>query len=328
MLAIAIQLFVAAFSSFMVVGLVSLSDPGATQGQYDVTLAVSGEAGDDLFAVVNGGDARRAQQFDSRADALTAYAGGRVDGILHAEYTERGRISVEAIAPEEDFRSTLVVVQMKDALTTLERDRRIDLKNRLATPPLPVPQPGQSSPYFQFTYTVLLPVLVVLPAFISGSIAADSLAEEIERGTLELLRVAPVTAADVVDGKALAMVAIAPAQAATWLALLALQGTVVARPGLILLVVTAFAIALVALGAGLAVSLGVRSEAQLLYSLTALVLFGASMLLPESPPDIVAKLAVGTETATTIVTVFATLIVAAAGYVVVRASLHRTVAQE
>lgn len=212
---------------------------------------------------------------------------------------------------------------MKDALSTLEREQRTELRHRLETTPLPVPEPPQSSPYFQFTYTVLLPVLVVLPAFISGSIAADSLAEEIERGTLELLRVAPVTAATIVDGKALAMVAIAPAQAATWLGLLALQGTTVVRPGMILLVVTGFAIVLVALGAGLAILLGQRSEAQLLYSLTALVLFGASIFAPESPPDLVAKLAVGTATTVTFATVFATLLVAMAGYWLLRASLDR-----
>ncbi|MFB6133123.1 MAG: ABC transporter permease [Halanaeroarchaeum sp.] len=325
LLAIAIQLFVAAFSSFMVVGLVSLSDPGATQGEYQVTLGVSGEASEELLPVVNAGDARKAQHFDSRAAALEAYAAGRVDGVLHAEYTERGRILVEAIAPEEDFRSTLVVVQIKDTLTALERVERMERRARLETPPLPIPQTGQASPYFQFTYAVLLPVLVVLPAFISGSIAADSLAEEIERGTLELLRVAPVTAAEVVDGKALAMVAIAPAQAATWLGLLALQGTTIARPVVLIVLVTAFAIALVALGAGLAITLRERSEAQLLYSLAALLLFGAAMLAPESPPDVVAKLAVGTETTVTLLTVFATVIVAVVGYALVRVAIQRMV---
>lgn len=307
----------------MVVGLVSLSDPGATQGGYTVDLAVSGDATDDLLAVADSGDARRAQAFESRDAALEAFATGRVDGILHTESSDNGRIFVEAIAPEGDFRTTLVVVQMKDALTGFERQQRTAMVDRLTTRPLPVPEPPTSNPYFEFTYTVLIPVLVVLPAFISGSITADSLAEEIERGTLELLRVAPVTTGEIVDGKALAMIAIAPAQAAAWLALLAIDGTHIARPGLLLVLVTAIATILVTLGAGLALAVRQRSEAQMLYSLTAIALLGLALFAPEGPPTVIAKLAVGTGTQITYATVLVAVLLAGLGYGALRFGLDR-----
>ncbi|MFW5919480.1 MAG: ABC transporter permease [Halanaeroarchaeum sp.] len=323
LLAVAIQLFVAAFSSFMVVGLVSLSDPGATQGEYTVDIAVSGDASDDLLAIVDESDARTAIGYDSRETAMTAFAAGRVDGMLHAEYGPDGRAYVEAIAPEGDFRTTLVVVQMKDALSELERDRRVALADRLSNRPLPIPDAPSSTPYVEFTYTVLVPVLAFLPAFISGSIAADSLAEEIERGTLELLRVAPVSTAAIVDGKALAMVAIAPAQAGLWLAFLSLNGTRIANPIAILVLVTGLAGVLVALGAGLAIVFRARTEAQLLYSFAALGLFAATMFLPENPANVVAKLAIGSATATTLATVVGLSAGAIVGYWFVRTVVER-----
>ena len=307
----------------MVVGLVSLSDPSASQGGYSVDVAVSGDASDELVSVVDQGDSRTAHTFETREAGLEALQTGRVDGVLHAESVGGGRVVVEAVAPEGDFETTLIVVQLKDALTTFERQQRASLSQRLETRPVPVPDVPQSNPYFEFTYTVLIPVLVVLPAFISGSITADSLAEEIERGTLELLRVAPVTAAEIVDGKALAMIAIAPAQAALWLALLTLNGTGVANPGAILLVVTAFATAFVTLGAGLAALVRRRSEAQLLYSFGALALFGVTMFAPENPPAVIAKLSVGTQTMTTVVTVIVGLLFAGLGYWTLRVLLDR-----
>jgi ABC-2 type transport system permease protein len=323
LLAVAIQLFVAAFSSFMVVGLVSLTDPGATQGDYAVDFAVSGDAKDDLLTVVDKSDARNGIGYDSRDAALTAFSNGHVDGVLHAEYGPGGRTYVEAIAPDGDFRTTLVVVQMKDALTDLERDRRIALGDRLANQPLTVPEAPSSTPYVEFTYTVLVPMLVFLPAFISGSIAADSLAEEIERGTLELLRVAPMSTPAIVDGKALAMVGIAPAQAGLWLAFLSLNGTRIVRPGAILVLVTGLAGVLVALGAGLAIVFRTRTEAQLLYSLTAIGLFGGTMFLPENPANVVAKLAIGSATETTMGTVLGLTLGAGIGYWLVRRLVYR-----
>lgn len=317
-LALLIQLFVAAFSSFLVVGLVSLYDPGSTQGSYTVDIAVSGNASDDLEAIVEQGDARRATVYPSRQAALDGFTNRQVDAVLHGTVGPSGQIEVEAVAPEGDFRTTLIVVQLKEALSDLERERRTELSYRLEQDPLDPPPRPDSNPYFGFTYTILVPMLAFLPAFISGSIASDSIAEELERGTLELLRVAPLSVPEIIDGKAIAMVGIAPAQAALWLVFLELNGTSIANPFLILLLVGSLTAVLVVIGSALAIGIGVRREAQLLYSLLALGLFGASLLLPESPPNMVAKLAIGSPTTTTIASVGALTVVAIAGYWAIR----------
>lgn len=301
-LAILIQLFIAAFSSFLVVGMVSLYDPGATAGEYEVEVAIAGDAADELLETTAQRETLSGQRYASREQAMIAYRAGRASAVLVGTETEAGRLDVEATVPEGDFRTTLIVVQIKDALSALERDRRMAMSDRLDTRLLPVPETPPANPYFGFSYTVLVPLLTFLPTFISGSIAADSLAEEIERETLELLRVAPLSTEAIVDGKALALVAIAPAQSAVWLALLSLNGIAIANPIAILVLATVVAIVLVGLGAGLALTIGVRREAQLLYSLLALVVFGASVFLPESPPNLVAKLALGSQTTASWVT--------------------------
>lgn len=320
-LAIAIQLFVAAFSSFLVVGLVSITDPGSTAGSYGIEVGISGEATDELDRVVEAGDSMEASVFETRDAAMAAFADREVDAVLHGIEGTEGRIHVDAVAPEGEFRTTLIVTQLKSALSSLERQRRLALADRLDRQPLHVPDSSEGNPYFGFTYTVLLPILCFLPSFISGSITADSIAEELERGTFELLRVTPLSVPQIVDGKALAMVAIAPLQTGAWLLLLALDGTRIVYPLAILLFVTAVTGVLVVIGAALAIGIRRRREAQLAFSLFALGLFGAAFLLPENPSNLVAKLAIGSPTATSALTLAAAVCAAAVGYWLVRSRL-------
>jgi len=127
-----------------------------------------------------------------------------------ANRNDNGGISVTVTAPDATVETTVIVVQLRDLLQTYERQERADRVAFLSESPLPLPERTGTSPYFTFTYTVLIPVLVFLPVFISGSLVVDSITEEIDEGTFELLRVAPVTLGEIVDGKALAAVAIAP----------------------------------------------------------------------------------------------------------------------
>lgn len=286
-------------------------------------MGVSGPASDEIDRVMALGESREVTVFQSRTAAMSAFRDRQVDAVLHAETGTDGRIRIDAIAPEGDFRTTLIVTQVKAALTDLETELRFDRTHRLTRVPLSVPDRTDSNPYYGFTYTILVPVLVFLPAFISGSITADSLAEEFERETFGLLRVTPLSIPEIIDGKALTMIGIAPAQAGLWLFFLELNGTNIARPLEILVLATAVTGVLVVLGAALAIWIGVRREAQLLYSLLAMVVFGASLLLPENPPNLVAKLAIGSPTATSYAILGSLVLSSIVGYWLVRNSLSR-----
>jgi ABC-type Na+ efflux pump permease subunit len=300
-LAVLIQLFIAAFSSFLVVGLTSLYDP-STVDAGETAVGVTGEAADDLLAAASESDSVTPVGFPDRAAALDSFDRGRVGAVLVAERVpgERGStIRVEAVAPAENLRTTLTVVQIREVLTRLERTERSARGAHLDFRPVDLPDGADASPYFGFTYTVLIPLLLFLPPFISGSIAVDAITEEIERGTLELLRVAPVSLVDVVDGKAAAMVLLAPLQALLWTLLLGFNGIDVGNVVPLLAFVTAVATVTVALGVGLGLVTARRRQSQLLYSVFVIVLFGSAIVLPEHPATTVAKLAVDSPTAVT-----------------------------
>ncbi|MFC6755608.1 MULTISPECIES: ABC transporter permease [Haloarcula] len=321
-LALLIQLFVAGFSSFLVVGLTSLYDPGSVSTG-EVEMAVTGDAQDELEQAAAEHDSVETQAFNSSRDAQLAFEERRVDALLNASYVESSdgpgtEISVTARIPEGSIRSTLIVVNVRRVLETLERQERFDRAGSLEENPVPLPPEVSASPYFGFTYTVLIPLLLFLPAFISGSVAVDTITEEMERGTLELLRVAPVSLLDIVDGKALGMALLAPAQSLLWILLLSVNGIRVANVAVILLFVAAVAAVVVTIGVVLGVATGKRRPAQLLYSVLTLVVFGAAVVLPEHPATTVAKLAVDSPTLSTYATVFGTLAVALAGYAAAR----------
>jgi ABC-type Na+ efflux pump permease subunit len=321
-LALLIQLFIAAFSSFLVVGLVSLYDPGSVQG-YDVEVAVTGDATDDLLAVTRSQPAVRGVAYPSEGRALEAFGRDRVDAVVATE-TRGDRVRVTAVAPDSNVRTTLVVVQLRETLREFERVERRQRSTHLQSAPLELPPQGRTSPYYGFTYTVLIPLLCFLPVFIGGSIAVDSVAEEFERGTLELLRVAPLDLVDIVDGKVWASAALVPAQAALWLLLLAFNGTRIASPVALVALVAAVGLGVVAVGAFVALFAPERRTAQLVYSLTVLAVFGATALLPQSPVNAAARLAIGSAGAGTRAAVVGYAVAGVGAYLLVRRRAART----
>ncbi|MFB6201195.1 MAG: ABC transporter permease [Halorhabdus sp.] len=315
-LALLIQLFIAAFSSFLVVGLTSLYDPGSIEaGGLDV--GVAGNASEELVEAAASVDGVQTTQFGGYPSAQAAFQRGRIDALLDAN-TVNGTIHVTATVPEGSIRSTVSVVQIRSVLETLERSERDERAAWLTRQPVPVPTEQSASPYFGFTYTVLVPLLLFLPPFISGSIAVDAVTEEIERGTLELLRVAPVSLTDIVDGKALGMAVLAPAQALLWIVLLTFNGIAIRNVVPLLALVAAASVLVVVVGVLLGLVTARRRQAQLLYSLLVLVVFAAMALLPEHPATVAAKLAVGSATTVTMATVVGLLAAAVVGYAAMR----------
>jgi len=325
-LALLIQLFVAAFSSFLVVGLTSLYDPGSV-GSGEIRMGITGDATEELRTATAREGGVVPVTVDDPETAMAGFHGGDVDAVMVAEHLPApggGRtIDVTVTAPEGSFRTTLVVVQVRRVLGQLERLERVDRRANLEFKPLEVPPRVDASPYFGFTYTILIPLLLFLPPFISGSVSVDVLTEEMERGTLELLRVSPVSLVDIVDGKAVGMILLAPLQAALWIGMVSLNGIAVSNVVPLLVLVTALATLVTVLGMGLGLLTGTRRKAQLLYSTLAITLFGAAVVLPEHPATTVAKLAVDSATALTFAHVAGFALVAVAAYGLTRVGVGR-----
>lgn len=114
---------------------------------------------------------------------------------------------------------------------------------------------------------------------------------------------APVSVREILEGKLLTGVVLAPAQAALWLTLLSLNGTPVHAPGRLLALVTALTLLVVVLGFAVSLPVGSRRAAQSLYSLGTLTLFAIATLSPGDPVNTVALLAIGSAGATQTATV-------------------------
>ncbi|ELY38580.1 ABC transporter permease [Natronorubrum tibetense] len=324
-LALAIQLVIAGFSSFLVVGLVSLYDPGSAEG-YGAEIVIVGEDADDvqqLRALADERDGLEPSVAGDRDEAIQAFDDGQFEAILEVTRDAENRLVVGVTAADDGLETTLLVVQLQDLLEALEHEERVANVDALDAPPLSVPAETEASPYVEFTYTVLVPLLLFLPVFISGSIVVDSLIEERSRGTLELLRVSPLSLVDVADAKLLAIAALAPLQAAAWLVLLAVNGTGIASPTALVVLVSALALLVTAAGTAIALVAPDRRQAQIGYSVGIVAALVIATLLPEHPANTVAKFAIGSPTATTWLSLVGYCLVAVVVFLGVRAGITR-----
>ena len=314
-LAILIQLIIAGFSSFLVVGLTSLYDPGGGGG--DIQVAVTGDAAEKLIEAGNEVEGLNPVAYNDLSNARDGFNRGDAAAVAVAERSG-GRIDVSIEAPQSSLQKTLVVVRLRAALEELERSERRDRTASLDFDPLPLPPSADASPYFGFTYTILVPLLAFLPVFISGAVVVDSMTEEVERGTLELLRVTPTSLIEIVEGKAGIMAVLAPLQLLLWVVLLGANGITISNVVALLVLTTAAATLAAVFAAGLAVAVPVRQRAQLTYSFGALAAFAAATALPEHPGTTVALLAIDSPTLTTYAHLGGYVITAAAAVVALR----------
>ncbi|MGQ0536613.1 MAG: ABC transporter permease [Methanobacteriota archaeon] len=315
LLAVAIQLVVAGFSGFLVVGLSAMFDP-ASAPSAEIPVAVVGSTGLAETLRENGFDVGR---FATVERAREAFRSGRVDAIVVEDDTKPSDsepILVEIVVPDQEVRTTLIVVTLKQALEAYEAQVREVRADRLVAEPLRLDVGG--SDHFAFVYTVLLPLLVLLPAFIGGAMVADALTEEYQRGTLQILLSAPVRFHEVLFGKLLANLVLSPLLAGLWILLLAANGIPVADAGWILLFVAGATALLGVAAACIAAVARERSRAQFLYSLAVLAAIPVSAFLPDPPFNLVARLAVGAADDSTWASLEATLVAAGLALVLLR----------
>jgi ABC-2 type transport system permease protein len=335
LLAVVIQVVVAGFSSFLVIGLSALVDPEAfPAGGGSVILLDDTAASDrDLVRALDAsgihwlppGALGPGEHND--AAIWDAYTRGLADGALFLAppATAGGPMSVTLVLPEGDIRTTLTLTLVKKALESYERELREARSDRLDFDPVYVEADVKAGSY-SFVYSLLVPLLIFLPVVLAGALCADSLTEEVQRKTLPILLASPATPADVVEGKLLANVAVAPLLAVAWFLLLALNGLPVEPLGAvgILVLSTAIAYLLGLLACGIALATRDRNTAHVVYASLMFLLLGLSLALPVSPINAVALLAAGSAHAG--VGSFVALLVGAAlaGAVGLRLALRRT----
>ncbi len=297
-LAMIIQLLIASFSSLLVIGLASFFDPSALN-KYDMERGKIG--------IVGGGELKqflreshiRPRNYSSLDSALSDFNNNRIDAVLVIPPVASSGseiIRLELYLPSSDIRGTIVTMQLKKPLEDFEAFVRDARSPRIGFEPVRLYVDEiirKTSTYFEFIYGILIPLLVFTPVFISGGLIIDTVTEEYERRTMELLEVTPVSFFQILNGKILIAVLIVPMQAMLWLALVGINRITVHNIPGILLVITVIAIDIVLLGAIIAVKYRDRTISQYLYSLILIVLFLGAYLFADSPFNLVTRLSSG-----------------------------------
>ncbi|MDP2216954.1 MAG: ABC transporter permease [Methanolobus sp.] len=301
MLSVLIQLFIASFSTFLVIGLTSFYDP-TIMGDIEmqgISVAVVGTEENELYKLL------QESKINTRlySDLTPAYGDfyeHKVDAIVIAppgppEGTDI--LNVDIYLPKSEIKATLISLQLKEPLEKFEQHVRDIRTQRLpGYSPLEININKRgiktSSTYFEFIFVALLPLLVFTPAFISGGLVIDFITEEFERKTMELLLVTPASMLEIVSGKVLVAVAIVPLQALAWMLLLSMNGISIMNFFTILLVVTLIGLILVLTSSIISAIFRERGVAQLLYSMVLIFLFMASYLFTNSPLNLVTRLSI------------------------------------
>jgi ABC-2 type transport system permease protein len=289
-ISILIQLFIASFSSALLLGMLSLYDS-------DTILQFSGtgikigvvNSSDNVLGSLMSKRGLQTIQYATLTDANAAYYRGEVLAIVDTPQDANGLTEIKLYLPESDTVSSLIRMVIQEPLkqyeNVLRTQKGIDVRY--------TDLKGKPSTSFEFVYSVLIPMLMFFPAFVAGSMSVDSITEEVENNTLQTLLSAPLTINGMVGAKIAASVILSILQCIAWLTLLQLNGIAIQNAGWILLlalIVAGITSTSAALGA---VLLKDRERSQFIYSLMLLAAAAISTLLNLSPITTMSRLAIG-----------------------------------
>ncbi len=290
-IAILIQLFIASFSSALLLGVLSAYDPDTilryAGGNISIAMVDAGNTPLRAFLAARG---LHITSYATLADAEAAFYRGKASAIVAVPAGNSGVAEVKLyLADKADSTNSLIRMVIQEPLREYENYLRARNDVQMYYTDLN----GKPSTSFELIYSIILPVLMFFPAFVAGSMAIDSITEEVENNTLPTLLAAPITLNRIIAAKITSTIMLAIGQCLAWLALLQWNGINVQNRGWVLILaatVTGIVAAAAALGA---VFFKDRERSQFVYSLTLLTAVALSTLLDVSPIKTLSRLAIG-----------------------------------
>lgn len=290
MFAIMIQFFIASFSSIILVGIMAFYDPTSIAESTRVTLTVGAVSGArnpilgylrDRGVIVN--------RFSNLADAEAAFRSGRIDAVMFIPPSRSGVVDMQLILPKLDTKKTIIMMTMDEPLKRYENYLReangIELRYKNSG--------GSPSTTYEFLYSIIIPILMLFPALIAGSVVIDTVSEELENKTFDTLMSAPVSLGQILAAKVSAAIITAAIQVIMWAGLLRLNGIIIYSPALVLLLAAIVAASVSFIAAMAALYFKDRERAQFVYSIALIVGVGGSYFLNPSPLSLITQLAAG-----------------------------------
>jgi ABC-type Na+ efflux pump permease subunit len=290
LIAILLQLFIASFSSALLLGMLSLYDADTILRENGARIRIGlVDAADDSLGTFLANRGLTVLPFATLTQAESAFYEGKISAIIDTPQDAKGLTEIKLYLPDSNTISSLVRVAVQEPLKQYENYLRSQQGVEIHYADLQ----GEPSTSFEFVYSVLLPILMFFPAFVAGSLSIDSLTEEFENNTMQTLLSAPLTVNGMISAKILSVFALSFLQCGAWLVLLKLNGIAIQNMGSIFLLalivsgITSIAAALCA------ILLKDRERSQFIYALLLLAGVAISNLLNLSPIIILSRLAIG-----------------------------------
>lgn len=290
LIAILLQLFIASFSSALLLGMLSLYDADTILRESGASIKIGVvDATDDPLDDFLADRGLTVIPFVTLTQAESAFYEGEISAIVDTPQDANGLTEIKLYVPDSDTRSSLIRVAIQEPLKQYENYLRSQKGVEIHYTDLQ----GEPSTSFEFVYSVLLPILMFFPAFVAGSLSIDSLTEEFENNTVQTLLSAPLTVNGMVSAKIVSVLILSILQCGAWLVLLKWNGTAIQNMGwifLLALIVSGITSTSAALAALL---LKDRERSQFIYALMLLAGVAMSNLLNLSPITTLSRLAIG-----------------------------------
>ncbi len=196
---------------------------------------------------------------------------------------------MKLIMPELDTRKTVIFMVLDEPLKRYENYLResngVELNYSNTG--------GKPHTTYEFLYSLIVPILMLFPALIAGSIVIDTVSEEFENKTFDTLTAAPVSIGQVIMSKISAAVITAAIQVVMWVGLLRLNDIIIQNSVLVMLLAVIMAAAVSIGTAIMSLYFKDRERAQFVYSIVLVAAIGGSYFLNPSPFGLITRLAAG-----------------------------------
>jgi len=280
MFAIMLQFFIASLSSIILVGLMAFYDPTTisqnTRANIRIGIVEENKSPMQTYLEQKG---IRVFSFASMEEAQNAFNTHRIDAIMEIPKSNAGVVDMKLTLPRLDTTKTVIMMVLQEPLKEYENYLRRANGVKLHYDGIV----GKTSNTYEFLYSVIIPVLMLFPALIAGSIMIDTVAEEFENKTFDTLIVTPVTTAKIFFAKISAAVITAMAQVILWTFLLRLNGLIVNNPLQVIIISVIVAVAVSLAAAFIGLYFKDRERAQFIYSMFLVIAVGASCFTSSSP---------------------------------------------
>lgn len=287
MLAVIVQFAIASFSSVILQGVMAFYDPNSIGWSTNVIIRAGfvGQADSPMLTYLKD-EKIITRSFSELATAEAAFRSGQIDTILIMPENQSGLVNMKLILPKMEAKRTVILVMLDEPL------RRYEDYLREANGVLVDFKDYDSKPFstYEFLYAILIPILMLFPALIAGSIVIDAVSEEFENKTLDTLISTPVSAGQVFASKVSAAVITAVIQIVMWAGLLRWSGVIIDRLALVLLLAISYTITISFGAAIIALFLKDRQRAQFTYSMVLIAVGAVSSFLNPSPLELLIKL--------------------------------------